>query len=258
LVLVIDDDQLTFDVLNRNLTDKGCRVEWAATGEAGLEAAKRLSPHVIVLDVIMPGMDGWSVLTSLKESPETQDIPVVMLTLLEQAELGVAMGAVDYLVKPVRAARLVSAIGRWLDTNRAELRVLVVEDDEALREIAERSLTGAGYGVQTACNGLQALEVMQSEVPDLIVLDLMMPEMDGFQFLHELRQRPQFDEIPVDVTTAKELTAQEQTLLQASAQRVIQKMAHSRSELLVQVERLIGQILATDRLPNQRRSIAAP
>jgi CheY-like chemotaxis protein len=86
----------------------------------------------------------------------------------------------------------------------------------------------------------------------------MMPEMDGFQFLHELRQRPQFDEIPVVVTTAKELTAQEQTLLQASAQRVIQKMAHSRTELLVQVERQIGQILATDRLPNQRRSIAAP
>ncbi len=258
LVLVIDDDQLTFDVLNRNLTEKGCRVEWAATGEAGLAAAKRLSPHIIVLDVIMPGMDGWSVLTGLKESPETQDIPVVMLTMLEQAELGVAMGAVDYLVKPVRAGRLVSAIGRWLDTTRAEHRVLVVEDDVALREIAERSLSGAGYGVHTAANGLEALQALEEIVPDLIVLDLMMPEMDGFQFLHELRQRPQFDAVPVVVTTAKELTNDEQTLLQASAQRVIQKMAHSRTELLVQVERQIGLILSAERQPSSRRSLTAP
>src|SRR5690606_2384921 len=137
------------------------------TGTAGLSAARESQPDVIVLDVVMPGLDGWSVLTSLKEDPETESIPVVMVTLLDEAELGISMGAVDYLIKPIRAPRLVSAIERWMGRNPDEVRILVVEDDPSLREITERTLVAAGYRVRTAVNGLEALKVLDTEPPDI-------------------------------------------------------------------------------------------
>jgi hypothetical protein len=246
-VLVIDDDQLTYDTLNRALSERGFQVEWAATGADGVNAAKRHQPHVIVLDVVMPGMDGWEVLTSLKADPETESIPVIMVTLLEESNVGVSLGAVDYLVKPIKAPRLLAAIQKWLGRPRDQVNILVVEDDAALREIAERTLGGTGYKVATAENGAQALQAIASLPPDLIVLDLMMPEMDGFEFLQLLRQKPEFRHTPVIVATAKELTEQEHALLQRSTQRVIQKSAHSRTELLYRVEKQVCAILRSPR-----------
>ncbi len=240
-VLVIDDDQVTYEVLSRSLGERGFRVEWVASGEGGIARAKELRPDVIVLDVIMPGLDGWGVLTSLKQDPTTQSIPVVMVTLLDQAEVGMSMGAVDYLIKPVRADSLVLAIERWITRPASEVTVLVVEDDAALREITERTLSATGYQVITAANGELALQAMKQR-PDLVILDLMMPEVDGFEFLHRMRRNSQFRDTPVIVATAKELTDDERRLLNSAAQRVIQKSAHSRTELLHLVEKQVSEL----------------
>jgi len=220
-------------------------VEWVATGAAGLSAAKRFKPHVIVLDVVMPGLDGWTVLTELKNDPDTQSIPVVMVTLLDQAEMGVSMGAVDYLIKPVNAPRLVSAVERWLGKPSAETNVLVVDDDPDMREIMQRTLQSAGYQVSVAVDGAKGLISIAQDPPDLVVLDLMMPEMDGFEFLHHLRREPRYSDIPVLVATAKELTEGELEMLKRSAQNVIRKEAHSRAELLHVVERQVTDLLRT-------------
>jgi CheY-like chemotaxis protein len=242
---VVDGDQVAYDVLNRALSDRGYRVEWVATGGNALIAAKEHQPDVIVLDMVMPELDGWTALTALKQDPETESIPVILVTLSHEAELGVSMGAVDYLIKPVQPPKLVAAVQRWLGQSTANVGLLVVEDDDDLREIMQRTLSGAGYDVQLATNGLEALQRVKEAHPDLVLLDLMMPEMDGFEFLHHLRNDPKYSQLPVIVSTAKELTDEERALLHTSAQKVIQKVAHSRAELLHFVEKQVGELLAS-------------
>jgi len=232
-VLVIDDDETIHDQLTRTLTKRGFRVAFAARGEDGVLAARELKPDVVVLDVMMPGMDGWSVLTALKVDAETADIPVIMMTMTDQRDVGAALGAVDYFVKPVEPARLVATIRRHLrQPADPGAPILVVEDDDAIREVMRRSLAGVGYRVVEATNGMEALKLVARQIPSIIVLDLMMPEMDGFQFLDTLRDQPDCAEVPVMIVTAKMLTAKERKRLEHSAQSVISKNAHSRIELL--------------------------
>jgi PAS domain S-box-containing protein len=246
-VLVIDDDETIHDQLTRSLTKRGFRVAFAARGEDGISAARELKPDVIVLDVMMPGMDGWSVLTALKVDAETVGIPVIMMTMTDQRDVGTALGAVDYFVKPVETARLVATIRRHV---RAPVisggPILVVEDDDAIREVMRRSLVGVGYRVVEASNGMQALNFIAREIPAFIVLDLMMPEMDGFQFLDALRDQPDCSAVPVVIVTAKVLTAKERKRLEKSAQSVISKNSHSRTELL----NLIGEHVSLLLEPN--------
>lgn len=237
-VLVIDDDETIHDQLTRTLVKRGFRVAFAARGEEGLSAARELKPDVIVLDVMMPGMDGWSVLTALKVDAATADIPVIMMTMTDQRDVGAALGAVDYFVKPVEPARLVATIRRHLrQPVDPGAPILVVEDDDAIREVMRRSLVGAGYRVVEAKNGMEALGSVARQIPAVIVLDLMMPEMDGFQFLDALRDQPDCAEVPVMIVTAKMLSAKERQRLERSAQGVISKNAHSRADLL----NLIGE-----------------
>jgi len=232
-VLVIDDDETIHDQLTRTLVKRGFRVAFAARGEEGVSAARELKPDVIVLDVMMPGMDGWSVLTALKVDAATADIPVIMMTMTDQRDVGAALGAVDYFVKPVEPARLVAAIRRHLrQPVDPGAPILVVEDDYAIREVMRRSLSGAGYRVVEATNGMEALTMVARQIPSFIVLDLMMPEMDGFQFLDALRDQPECAGVPVMIVTAKMLTVKERKRLEQSAQSVISKNAHSRTELL--------------------------
>jgi hypothetical protein len=244
-VLVVDSDQVTFDMLSRTLTDRGYKVEWVARADDGLAAAKRIKPDVIVLDVVMPELNGWTLLTELKQDPETEDIPVVMVTLLDEAELGVSMGAVDYLVKPVQPNKLVAAVARWLGDASTPAEILVVEDDKDLSEIMLRTLSNSGYGVRLARNGVEGLQRLNEVQPDLVILDLMMPEMDGFEFLQRLRDRRELVELPVIVSTAKELTDEERSKLQSAAQKVIQKSAYSRTQLIHLVERQVRDLVAS-------------
>jgi signal transduction histidine kinase/DNA-binding response OmpR family regulator len=238
-VLIIDDDPSTRDLLRRFLGKEGFRVATAAGGEQGLRLARELRPDAITLDVLMPGMDGWAVLAALKADPELAEIPVVMLTLLDDKNLGYALGASDYMTKPIHRERLVAILDRYRSDHRSR-RVLVVEDDAASRELLRRTLDGDGWSVREAENGRVALACLREEQPALILLDLMMPEMDGFEFIAELRKRQEWRAIPIVVITAKDLTPDDHLRLNGYVEKIIQKAASSREELLADVRALVA------------------
>lgn len=242
VVLVIDDDPSVRDLMERFLQKEGFQVETAASGEAGLRLAKELHPAAITLDVMMPGLDGWAVLTALKADPTVADIPVVMLTMMNDKNLGYALGASDYLTKPIERDRLAAVLSKYR-CDVPECSVLLVEDDEVAREMMRRMLEKAGWSVAEAENGRVALERVAECRPELILLDLMMPEMDGFQFIAELRQRPEAQKIPIVIITAMSLTEAERQQLNGSVIQVLQKGAYSREELLEQVRSLVAASL---------------
>jgi GAF domain-containing protein/CheY-like chemotaxis protein len=236
LVLVIDDDMAVRELMRRYLAKEGFRVATAAGGDEGLRLAHELRPAAITLDVLMPGLDGWAVLGALKADPATADIPVIMLTMMDDRNLGYALGAADYLTKPIDRDRLMAALRRY----RRDLAVLVVEDDAGLRALLRRILEREGYGVAEAENGRVALERVRQSVPGVILLDLMMPEMDGFEFLAELRREEAWRAIPVMVVTAKDLSAEDHERLNGSVERILQKGAYTREALLPEVRRLVA------------------
>ncbi|HEX2906388.1 MAG TPA: response regulator, partial [Phototrophicaceae bacterium] len=186
-VLVIDDDASVRELVSRFLTKEGFNVRVAVTGRGGVRLAHELKPDVITLDGMMPGLDGWAVLTSLKADPELTNIPVVMMTIVSDKNLGYALGASDYLTKPVDRDRLVGILKRY-ECKRPTCDILVVEDDVQTREIVVRMLEKEGWKPREAEDGLVALEKVKEAAPELILLDLMMPRMDGFEFLIELRK----------------------------------------------------------------------
>ena len=186
-MLVIDDDPTVHDLVQRFLNKEGLNMIAARSGEEGIRLAKELHPAVITLDVLMPGMDGWAVLTELKADPALSEIPVIMLTIMDEKQMGYALGAADYLTKPIDWDRLVAILQRY-ECARPPCPLLVVEDDPVMRDMLRRRLEKEDWTVIEAENGRVALERMTERQPELILLDLMMPEMDGFQFLDEIRQ----------------------------------------------------------------------
>jgi signal transduction histidine kinase/DNA-binding response OmpR family regulator len=239
LVLVIDDDPAVHDLVRRTLAKEGFDVATASNGAEGLEMARRLKPTAITLDVMMPGMDGWTVLSALKADQALADIPVVMMTIVDDREVGFALGASEYVTKPLQLDRLATLIQRFRPDQDAA-HVLVVEDEPATREMLERVLRKDGWQVQFARNGRVALDMVAARTPSLIVLDLMMPEMDGFEFLHRLREREGGVDIPVIVLTAKDLTEEDHLRLGGQAQRILEKTAVPRTQLLAEINSLIA------------------
>jgi CheY-like chemotaxis protein len=243
VVLVIDDDPLARDLIARSLVREGFAVETAADGDDGLRKMRALRPDVVTLDVMMPGIDGWSVLTAMKSDPELAEIPVVMLTLVDDKNRGIALGAADYLTKPIDRLRLVNLLKRYrrdLQVTGAA-RVLVIEDNPDTREIIARALHGEGWQVALAGDGRAALQHMTGAMPDIILLDLMMPEMDGFAFITAMRQVQAWAEIPVIVITAKDLTAAERAALNGSVQSILTKHGAEVQRLLREIQRLIRE-----------------
>jgi signal transduction histidine kinase/CheY-like chemotaxis protein/ligand-binding sensor domain-containing protein len=240
VVLVIDDDPSVCDLMQRSLGKDGYRVEVAADGRTGLEMAKRLMPAVITLDVMMPSMDGWAVLTALKADPATADIPVVMLTIVDDKNMGFALGAADYFTKPIDWQRL-SAVLKKHRKPSANQTVLVVEDDERTREMLRRTLQKEGWQIHEAANGRLGLEQLAHGAPGLILLDLMMPEMDGFAFMQELRKRPDCARVPVIVITAKDLTDDDRRRLSGEVARILGKDSTSREQLVAEVRQILNQ-----------------
>lgn len=238
-VLVIDDDPTVHDIMQRFLAKEAFQVITAPTGEEGLRLAEQIHPRVITLDVLMPGMDGWAVLTRLKANPQLADIPVIIVTMIDDKNLGYTLGAVDYLTKPIDRERLVTVLHRY----RGDLpssHVLIIEDNEETRHMLGRILTREGWTVIEAENGRVALERLAESQPRLILLDLMMPKMNGFEFITELRRHPAWRSIPVVVITAKDLTQEDRRRLNSSVVKILQKGAYSRDELLAQVAELIS------------------
>jgi signal transduction histidine kinase/DNA-binding response OmpR family regulator len=238
VILVVDDEKPTRELIARGLQREGFRVVAAATGEEALRLAREKRPDAISLDVLMPGMDGWTVLRSLKADPITASIPVVMVSMLDDRDIGHALGAADYLTKPFDREKLVQALRRFRQGSTPR-PVLVVEDDPATREVVRRALERDGWIVFEADNGRSALESLKHAAPDLIVLDLMMPEMDGFEFVAELRRTESGRRIPVVVVTAKEITAEDRARLNGHVRRIFRKGSFSREELTAELRRAL-------------------
>lgn len=253
-VLVIDDDPATLDLTRRFLSKEGYEVVTADNGEKGLKLAREIKPRVITLDIMMPGMDGWAVLTELKKEPATADIPVVMLTMLDEREMGFALGASEFLRKPIDRDRLAKLLERF--RGQAGQRVLLIEDEADTREVMQRGLEKAGWKISLAENGRVGLERLQESVPDLILLDLMMPEMDGFEFLAEMRKREEWRRIPVVVVTAKELTEEDRHRLSGQVAQVLHKDAYGRDDLLAEVGDLVKACIDQDNAGDQENGAA--
>ena len=248
-VLVIDDDPSVRDVMRHFLVREGFDVVTAKDGEEGLALARELSPALITLDVLMPRMDGWSVLRELKASPELASIPVLMLTIVDEKNKCYALGASEFLNKPIDRKRLSEILDRFRARGEG-LLVLVVEDDPATQQTTRHLLLQLGCQVRTAGNGRHGLDDLALVRPDLILLDLMMPEMDGFEFLAELNQRPELADIPVVVVTAADLTPEDYRRLNSCVERVLRKAGTSPEHLLPQLKRILGRHLRRKRHAN--------
>jgi CheY-like chemotaxis protein len=241
-ILVIDDEQTVRDLMRRFLAREGFDVVTAKDGEEGLALARRLRPALITLDVLMPGLDGWSVLQSLKADPELAEIPVVMLTIVDEKNKGYALGASDYVTKPIDRGRLRALLGRFCEPG-AEKRALIVEDDQDTRRWLHHALEREGWQVSEAGDGRQALECLAKAPVNVILLDLMMPEMDGFEFLAERRKNEALCRIPVIVVTAADLTEDDRRRLNGGVLHVLQKSAQTRDQLLGELRELVAQCL---------------
>jgi CheY-like chemotaxis protein len=238
-ILVIDDDRDVRELMQRTLPKEGFDVQVAESGQQGLELARRICPAVITLDVMMPGMDGWAVLTALKADPSTADIPVIMLTIVDNKNMGFALGAVDYFTKPVDWKRLSAALEKHR-FRAARQSALVIEDDANTREMLRRIMEKEGWTVLEAENGRVALDLIADNVPGIILLDLMMPEMDGFSFMAELRRRPGCAQVPVIVITAKDLTQEDHQRLNGEVSRIIEKGAIDVDQLIREVREVLS------------------
>ncbi|HEY9811854.1 MAG TPA: response regulator [Halomicronema sp.] len=248
-VLVIDDDMAVRELIERRLSKEGFNIQTATTGEMGLQLAKEQKPDLIILDVMIGDMTGWSILSALKKDPDTASVPVIVATIMDEKNLGFSLGASDFLAKPIDRSRLLSVLQRY-GFKKNSGHILIVEDDIATREMLYRMLQKEGWEVSQAENGQQAMEKIKAGLaaadqhnnlglPDLILLDLMMPEMDGFQVIAELRENPKTQSLPVVVITAMDLSEEDYERLNGSVRQILEKGAFSREQLLQQVRELV-------------------
>ncbi len=239
-VLVIDDEKASRDLLKVHLEKAGWNVVFAADGQTGLKLAREIHPYAITLDVLMPGLDGWSVLEVLKADPVLNNIPVVMCTILDEKQRGFALGATDFLVKPINRSELKAALTRYC--NKEQCHLLVVEDDEATREMLVRTASKLGWSVAEAANGKKGLQCIEAQQPDLILLDLMMPEVDGFGVVEVLQKKQIWRDIPVIIVTAKDLTHEDRQRLNGYVETVMEKGQCNMDELLGEVTQRLSRV----------------
>lgn len=239
-VLIIDDEKPAHDLLERELSSAGYDIVHASGGREGLKLAKQARPDVITLDIIMPDLDGWSVLKALKADPELCDIPVVLVTIMRDRDLGFALGAADYITKPLDREVLMRVVGRHVRGD-GTAQVLVVDDDPKTRDMLRRTLQKAGWTVAEATNGCEAIEALERAKPALVLLDLMMPGMDGFEVLERLHGDETWREVPVIVVTAKDLTPDDVDRLNGRVVKVLQKGAYQRRDLVRDIHAMIAR-----------------
>jgi signal transduction histidine kinase/DNA-binding response OmpR family regulator len=243
-ILIVDDDEDARKIIGSCLAREGYRLIYANSGSEALEVAARERPDVITLDVMMPQVDGWSVLATLKADPELGGIPVVLVSHVSDRSIGIGLGASAFLTKPVDRAQLAAVIRAQCGEVPADL-ILVVDDDEDAVDMTEQALERLGFRTGRAGNGRLALEWLSvNPAPQAILLDLLMPEMDGFQFLERLREREDWRGLPVIVLTAKVLTEEERRLFAETARKVITKGAETQTELAAAVRSVLKSAVA--------------
>jgi adenylate cyclase len=237
LVLVVDDDATARELVQRHLERAGFAVVTARGGQEGLRLVRQLRPAAVTLDIMMPDLDGWTVLAAIKGDPALASIPVVLMSIVDQKNRGYALGAADYLVKPVDRTKLIATLTGLCGSTGGY--ALLVDDDEVVRRGVRQALEPIGWRVTEAGDGQEAVASLASARPDVIILDLMMPKMDGFEFMDELRGRSDCQEIPVVVITAKDLTDEDRDRLNGGVERIIQKS--DRDEMLRQLSREVSR-----------------
>jgi signal transduction histidine kinase/CheY-like chemotaxis protein/HAMP domain-containing protein len=247
-VLVIDDDVTARELIADHLRDEGFSVVTASSGREGLKRAQELHPIAITLDVLMPDLDGWTILAALRGNPDLADIPVVMATITDQQRKGMALGAAGYLTKPIDRDQLIALLRPF----QAEVRrtcVLMVEDDPAQRMSIRSVLEPQQWRVTEADNGRVALDLLAKEIPDIILIDLMMPEMDGFQLITELREKHEWRRIPIIVITALDLTAADRKRLNSGVEGILLKNSFDPAHLVQTVRQAVTNARRKNRVP---------
>src|SRR5262245_57929838 len=247
-ILVIDDDATARDLIADYLRQAGFTVITAAGGREGLKRAKEYHPIAITLDVIMPDIDGWTVLAALRGDPELADIPTVMATIVDERRHGMTLGAVGYLTKPIDRKQLADLIGKYKAPS-GPTRVLVVEDDEMQRERIRSWLEPQTWLLIEAENGRLALDRLRECVADVIILDLMMPEMDGFQLVAEMQKHPVWNQIPIIVVTALDLTAEDHARLNSGIEMVLRKETFSPTTFIERVRQVVAKSRLSQKVP---------
>jgi signal transduction histidine kinase/DNA-binding response OmpR family regulator/HAMP domain-containing protein len=247
-VLVIDDDQTARDLIREHLHQAGFSVIAAGGGREGLRQAKQYHPLAITLDVMMPDLDGWTVLAALRGDPDLADIPVIMATIVDERRQGMTFGAVGYLTKPIDREKLVELMRRF-KTPSGLTRVLVVEDDPVQRECLRGWLGPQQWLLTEAENGRVALDRLTENAPDIILLDLMMPEMDGFQLVAVLQEQPAWRRIPVIVITARDLSTEERARLNSGIETVLLKQQFSPADLIDKIRHFVAAARQPEKVP---------
>ena len=242
LVLVVDDEPSARELLASYLEGTGYAVTTVGSGAEAVEKACQLRPDAITLDILMPGGSGFGTLAELKRRVETAPIPIIVVSVLDQKEVAFTLGAADYLVKPVQKSVLLNTLGKHLRTTSGpSTNILVVDDDPATLEVVSDTLRSGGYTPHAVSSGKEALELLSKVRMDAILLDLMMPEMDGFDVLRTIKDNPELEEIPVFVVTAKDLTEAESRLLKAEARALFRKDQAWKADLLIQLRKAVGK-----------------
>jgi signal transduction histidine kinase/CheY-like chemotaxis protein len=241
-ILVIEDDPATAQLIELQLISSGYEVVVCAQPHRAAEIAAGLQPSAITLDLLMKPTNGWEVLVQLKRDPRTANIPVIVITIADQPAMGAILGADDYLVKPVDKMDLLAAMERCLGTRVVQpaRSILVVEDDAAAREFITELLTAQGHTVTNAADGAQARAQVGTALPKLVILDLLLPEVSGFELLAEWRANPRTADLPVFVLTSKDLSREEETYLRAHAERLFYKQQPWQEALASEVRRAVS------------------
>jgi len=237
-ILVVDDDQTARELIAEYLQDGGFSVITASNGVDALKRVREVRPVAITLDVKMPDLDGWTVLSALKGDPDLASIPVVMVTIADEQRRAFTLGAAGYLTKPVERTQLLKLLTPWQAAARPT-RVLVIEDDPAQLSFITAALTTPDWQVVEATNGREGLQRMQEALPDVIVLDLMMPEMDGFEFMATLQANVAWQNVPVFVVTALDLTEQDRLRLNVGIEKILTKTNFSTRDLLARIQAVV-------------------
>ena len=237
LILVVDDEVPSRELL-ANYLEAQYRVAFAGSGEEALRRARRLLPDAITLDILMPGRGGFDTLAALRAAPETAHIPVIIVSVIDHQKVGFALGATDYLIKPIQKSVLLEKLREHVPTRNQHDLILLVDDDPRNLELLGVTLRSAGYKTCSVQNGGRALDVLSSQAVGAVLLDLLMPGMDGFQVIRELRQRPLAKDLPILVMTAKNLTQQERDLLNRETQGLFHKQGSWQQELVAEIGRV--------------------
>ncbi len=240
-ILVVEDDRMAADLMTLYLTSAGYNVIVAVDGEEAIKKSKEFRPFLITLDIMLPRKDGWDVLSELKNSQDTADIPVVIVSIIDNKDLGFSLGAAEYLIKPIDRTKLIDTVNACIPAGKGagrHLKILVIDDEEKAIKYMGAVLENAGFEVVKAYSGRAGINLALNSNPDLIILDLMMPDVSGFDVVEKLRTHPSAKGIPIIICSAKDITPEEKKVLNGNILAIVQKGAHTKEDLLSAIKKI--------------------